>query len=248
MSDLPEKNNENNLWTSLRSLTAARIAIGRTGQSIPLKESLHFKLSHAHARDAIYSSLDLDQLSISLQKFGLPVIHLHSQANSREEYLKRPDLGRRLNNPSPLSNQSNEYDIAIIIADGLSSKAIHDNVAPLLELLIPSLKDFSLAPLTIVGQGRVAIGDEIGSLLKAKLTLILIGERPGLSSPNSLGAYITFNPKPGLTDESRNCVSNIRPEGLSYLEAVKKINYLIRESLNRKISGVSLKDESGLLN
>jgi len=248
MSNLSDQNNETPaLWRSLRGLTSARIALGRTGQSIPLKESLHFRLTHAHARDAVYSSLDTNAIDLSLRKFNLSIIHLHSQVSSREEYLQRPDLGRRLKDQSMLIGNNTEHDLSIIIADGLSAKAIHDHILLLLDKLIPSLAHLKLSPITIVEQGRVAISDEIGSLLKSKLSLILIGERPGLSSPNSLGAYLTYSPTIGLTDESRNCVSNIRPEGLSYLEAAQKISYLIQQSLTRKISGVSLKDESGLL-
>ncbi len=248
MSSHPEKNSQApDSWRSLRQFTSARIALGRTGQSVPLKESLHFKLTHAHARDAVYSSLNINVLEQSLQKFGLPLIHLHSKATSREEYLQRPDSGRRLRNPLALSGYNGSYDLCIIVADGLSARAIEDHVVSLLDNLIPSVNHLRLAPLTIAEQARVAIGDEIGSLFNSKLSLILIGERPGLSSPNSLGAYLTYSPAIGLTDESRNCVSNIRPEGLPYTEAATKILYLIQQSLHRKISGVRLKDESGLL-
>ncbi len=252
MEELSHKEDAADQWKSLRSFTDARIALGRTGNSVPLKESLNFKLTHAHARDAVYSSLSLAELTRSLTKFNLPVTQLQSQVTSRQEYLQRPDLGKRLNKNAvdqltalslPVS------DVAIIIADGLSARAIHDHVFNLLDVLIPQLQNsnLQLAPLSIVEQGRVAIGDEIGFLLRAKLSLILIGERPGLSSPNSLGAYITYNPAIGLTDESRNCVSNIRPEGLSYSLATQKIFYLITESIGRKITGVHLKDQSGLI-
>lgn len=239
-------------WQSLRSLTSARIALGRTGQSIPLKESLHFKLTHAFARDAVYSSLQTDNLATSLAPLQIPVTTVHSQATSREEYLQRPDRGRRLSSTGVQQLTAiapPASDIALIMADGLSAKAIHDHALPLLNILIPQFKNnkLQLAPLTIVEHGRVAIGDEIGALLHARLSMILIGERPGLSSPNSLGVYITYAPAIGRTDEARNCISNIRPEGLSYANAAQKIFYLTTEALSRKLTGIHLKDQSGLI-
>ncbi|MFP5041013.1 ethanolamine ammonia-lyase subunit EutC [Parasediminibacterium sp. JCM 36343] len=237
-------------WTKLQSFTQARIALGRAGVSIPLQENLQFRLAHAHARDAVYSGLALDNLATSLQALRLPVLQLHCQCANRQVYLQGPDLGRRLNAASnELLKQLSPTnpDIAIVLADGLSATAINENALPLLQILIPVLKSqyFSVAPICIVEQARVAIADEIGSLLQAKLSIIFIGERPGLSSPNSMGAYITYNPSVGLTDESRNCISNIRPEGLPYQFAAEKILYLIKQSLRLKLSGVGLKDESG---
>jgi ethanolamine ammonia-lyase small subunit len=234
----------------LKEFTAARIGIGRTGTSIPLKQSLAFKLAHAHARDAVYSELDIDKLSSDLQQFELPVLCLHSQAAYREQYLQRPDLGRQLNEES--IGQLSDYianDIAIVIADGLSATAVNSNAISLLKILIPQLQSarLKLAPICLVKQGRVAVADDIGLHLNAKLSLILIGERPGLSAADSMGAYLTFNPRPGLTDESRNCISNIRPHGLHFKPAAKKIFYLIQEAFKRKISGVGLKDNAGLL-
>jgi ethanolamine ammonia-lyase small subunit len=236
--------------SSLKEFTAARIGIGRTGASIPLKQSLAFKLAHAHARDAVYSELDIDKLSTDLQQFELPVLHLHSQAAYREQYLQRPDLGRQLNEES--IGQLSDYvanDIAIVIADGLSATAVNSNAIGLLKILIPQLQlaGLKLAPICLVKQGRVAIADDIGVYMNAKLSLILIGERPGLSAADSMGSYLTFNPRPGLTDESRNCISNIRPHGLHFKPAAKKIFYLIQEAFKRKISGVGLKDNAGLL-
>ncbi|MDB5002940.1 MAG: Ethanolamine ammonia-lyase light chain [Mucilaginibacter sp.] len=236
---------------ALQEFTAARIAIGRAGTSIPLKQSLAFKLAHAHARDAVYSELDITCLTDQLKQFDLPVLHLHSMAGYREQYLQRPDFGRKLNEESilHLADHTQANDIAIIIADGLSATAINSNVIGLLEVLIPTLRSagLKLADITLVEQGRVAIGDEIASALNAKLSLILIGERPGLSSADSIGAYLTYAPIPGLTDESRNCISNIRPKGLSYKQASKKIFYLVQEAFRRKLSGVELKDNAGLL-
>jgi ethanolamine ammonia-lyase small subunit len=236
---------------ALREFTSARIAIGRVGTSIPLKQSLEFKLAHAHARDAVYSELNINNLTNLIKQFDLPVLHLHSRVNNRGQYLKRPDMGRKLNDDSlaQLQDYSTETDIALIIADGLSATAVNDNTIGLLQVLIPQLlaANFKLAPISLVEQGRVAVGDDIGYGLNAKLSLVLIGERPGLSSADSLGAYLTYNPKPGLTDEMRNCISNIRPGGLIYKKAAKKIFYLITEAFKRKLSGVDLKDNDGLL-
>ncbi|MCR8556660.1 ethanolamine ammonia-lyase subunit EutC [Mucilaginibacter sp. BJC16-A38] len=248
MSDHLEKNDP---LAPLREFTAARIAIGRVGNSIPLKQSMEFNLAHAHARDAVYSTLDLDGLTEKIKIFDLPILHLHSQASTRHKYLKRPDLGRLLSEDS--HNQLHDSivcpDICIIIADGLSAAAVNENTFGLLKILIPMLSTakLTIAPLCLVEQGRVAIGDDIAGGLKAKLSIILIGERPGLSSADSMGAYLTFNPSPGLTDESRNCISNIRKGGLSYRNAANKIFYLVNEAIKRKLSGVALKDNAGLL-
>jgi ethanolamine ammonia-lyase small subunit len=236
---------------ALQEFTSARIAIGRVGTSIPLKQSLEFKLAHAHARDAIYSELDLGKLTDALKHFDVPLLHVHSRVTDRRQYLQRPDLGRKLNEASlsELNGYSAENDVAIMIVDGLSATAVNENAVGLLDALIPLLvaNGLKLAPISLVEQGRVAIGDDIGHGLNAKLSLILIGERPGLSSADSLGAYLTYNPKPGLTDESRNCVSNIRHKGLTYKKAAKKIFYLINEAFKRKLSGVELKDNAGLI-
>lgn len=237
-------------WASLQRFTAARIALGRTGVSIPLSESLGFRLAHAHARDAVYSSLDMAALQQSLYTFGLPMLPLQSQATSRQQYLQRPDLGRRLNEASrtqlSASRTPQAHDIAFILADGLSAMAVNTHAPALLTLLLPALlaDGYTLAPLSFVEHGRVAISDEIGSLLQARIAVILIGERPGLTSPDSLGIYSTYQPVVGLTDDSRNCISNVRPAGLSYAAAAHKLRYLIRESLRLKLSGVALKDLS----
>ena len=236
---------------ALQEFTSARIAIGLVGTSIPLKQSLEFKLAHAHARDAVYSELDINNLSDLLKQFNLPVLHLQSMVTHRRQYLQRPDLGRKLSNASVnlLSHYSIGAGVAIVIADGLSATAVNENTYRLLLALIPlyTAANFKLAPISLVEQGRVAIGDDISDGLRAKLSLVLIGERPGLSSADSLGAYLTYNPKPGLTDETRNCISNIRPGGLSYIKAAKKIFYLTNEAFKRKLSGMALKDDTGLL-
>ena len=242
-------------WANLRTFTAARIALGRAGTSVPLVESLSFKLAHANARDAVYSTLAKEKLRSDLEPFGLSVLELNSQARTRPEYLQRPDQGRKLAESSRKMLYDHQAglspsDVALILADGLSATAINDHAAPLLELLVPQLRDrgLRLAPLCVVEGGRVAISDEIGSLLWTRLAVILIGERPGLSSPNSLGVYLTYDPQPGRTDEARNCVSNVRPEGLTYQMAAEKVLYLVNESLRRGLSGVALKDETELLN
>jgi ethanolamine ammonia-lyase small subunit len=240
-------------WQTLRQFTAARIALGRTGNAVPLSESLAFRLAHAHARDAVYSALATDVLLEALSGFGLPLYVLRSQASDRSTYLQRPDWGRRLHPDSAAElqlEQDQNYDLALIIADGLSATAVNTHVVALLKLLIPRLQDLGikLAPLVLAEQGRVALADEIGELLHAKATLILIGERPGLSSPDSMGAYLTFAPAVGRTDESRNCLSNIRPEGLPFKLASEKLLYLIQAVFRLQLSGVALKDdmEAGL--
>jgi ethanolamine ammonia-lyase small subunit len=240
-----------NPLAQLRKFTDARIAMGRVGTSIPIKQSLAFNLAHAHARDAVYSTLDTEALTDSLTLFNLPILHLQSEATNRNKYLKRPDLGRKINEKAKaiLDEYKGATDVAFIIADGLSAEAVNENAFAVLNHLIPMLTvaKFTLAPFTLVEQGRVAIGDEIGHWLNAKLSIVFIGERPGLSSADSMGAYLTYKPRPGLTDESRNCVSNIRPQGLKYKPAAEKIFYLITEAFKRKLSGVELKDNSGLI-
>lgn len=239
-------------WQSLSNFTQARIALGRTGISVPLKETLQFKLAHAHARDAVYSELNSSSIISSLQSLENDVLLLHSRAADRNQYLQRPDLGRRLDDASVnklLELEKQPISVAIIIADGLSANAIQQHAFPLLQLLLTQLNkaEISFGPICIVEQARVAIGDEIASLLKAELSIILIGERPGLTAADSMGAYITYSPKVGLTDENRNCISNIRLEGLNYELAAEKIFYLISESLRLKLSGVSLKDDARLI-
>jgi ethanolamine ammonia-lyase small subunit len=237
---------------ALKEFTAARIAIGRAGVSIPTKQSLEFNLAHAHARDAVYSILDVDGLSDKLKQLGLQTLHLHSKAENRAQYLQRPDLGRKLKKSSAhkLADDAGNYDVVIIIADGLSATAVNEHAVSAIQKLIPLLSaaKLKLAPICLIEQGRVASGDKIGHLLNAKLSVMLIGERPGLSAADSIGAYLTYDPKPGLTDESRNCISNIRPKGLPPKLAAEKIFYLIQEAFRLKLSGVGLKDNQGLLN
>jgi ethanolamine ammonia-lyase small subunit len=224
----------------LRAFTPARVSLGRTGHSLPARELLRFQLDHARARDAVYEQLDPS---------SIPCDHvvLHSAAPDRATYLRRPDLGRRLSDESRALLTKGDYDAAIVIADGLSAKAIHRHAAPLLAELLPSIADWQLAPMTIVLQGRVAIGDEIGEALGARMVAMLIGERPGLTSPDSLGVYLTWGPRVGRTDAERNCISNVRTEGLSYAAAARMMEFLMRASRERKLSGVKLKEDSRLL-
>ncbi len=240
-------------WSELRRHTPARIALGSAGGSLPTLEGLRFAADHAQARDAVHLALDLPALRAELSGIGWqqPVIEVRSQANNREVYLRRPDLGRKLDPASHAALQaaaSSAADLAIVLADGLSAAAVQSHAGPLLQSLRAELPpDWSLAPLVIATQARVALGDEIGALLKARLVLMLIGERPGLSSPESLGAYLTFAPTPGRSDAERNCVSNIRPQGLAPAAAARRIAWLLAEALRRQLSGVSLKDDSAAL-
>ena len=243
-----------NPWQALRSLTAARIALGRTGVSLPTAPQLEFQLAHARARDAVHLPLDTVHLVQSLGEVlpGHPeAMQLASAAPDRATYLQRPDLGRRLDADShdrleALYQPVCRYDLALVVVDGLSALAIAQNAAPFIHALLQRLapEDWSLAPTTIVSQGRVAVGDEVGQLLGARAVLVLVGERPGLSSPDSMGLYLTWAPRVGLTDAARNCISNVRPEGLSYFDAAYKLHMLLRESRRRQLSGVDLKDET----
>jgi ethanolamine ammonia-lyase small subunit len=234
-------------WTSFKKHTTARIALGRTGVSVPMKESLEFRAAHAMAREAVYSTLDREHVRAGVEALGLEAIEVHSRATSRQHYLQTPSLGRQLDEESVrlLSQVSNKgYHVCICIADGLSATAANQHAIHVLSLTVKKLQQakMTIAPIAIIEQGRVAIADEAGYQLKAEVSVILIGERPGLSSPDSLGIYLTYDPKPGKTDESRNCISNVRPQGLSYELAADKLFYLITQSLRLQYSGVNLKD------
>jgi ethanolamine ammonia-lyase small subunit len=238
-----------NPWTALRRFTAARIALGRAGVSQPTASQLAFQLAHAQARDAVHLALDVARLGRALEdELQLTNIALHSAADSRHVYLQRPDLGRRLHPASRalLRPQPGGVDLAIVLADGLSAPAIEGNALPFLRALLPRIaqEGWTLAPPAIVEQGRVAIGDEVGEALGARAVLVMIGERPGLSSPDSMGLYLTWAPRVGLTDERRNCISNVRPAGLGHEAAAAKLHYLLAQARRRGLSGVGLKDES----
>lgn len=253
-------------WQGLNKFTAARIGLGRAGISVPTEHLLAFQLSHAQAQDAVHEPLNASELlsdiklKLNANGFSGTGLLVHSQATDRMHYLQRPDLGRRLTEQSVSDLKKHQapkdkpYDLAIVLVDGLSSLAIQKNAPPIIELLHQRLaqeplmtQDNSIchvAPLVVVQQGRVAVGDEVAQCLNAKSVLVLIGERPGLSSPDSLGMYLTWAPKVGLTDESRNCISNVRPAGLDYKAALHKLWYLLSESHQRKLSGITLKESA----
>jgi len=247
--DLPDTATTAPLWQRLRQLTAARIGLPRSGASLATEALLDFRLSHARARDAVHAALDVDALRADLLPLGLPVLQCRSEAVERQRYLLRPDLGRRLDGDSRdrlLSCGQRGLDLCITVADGLSATAGQQHATDLLNLLVPLLREqgWLLAPLVLLEQGRVAAGDDIGEALDVKCMVMLVGERPGLSSPDSLGAYMTWMPKVGRTDAERNCVSNIRPQGYPPAEAAHKIAYLADRMRTEGCSGVRLKDEN----
>jgi len=236
-------------WANLARLTPARIALGRTGASLPTREVLAFAHAHSLARDAVKTPLELEQTLEAIETLGLAAFPVESAAPDRATYLRRPDLGRRLSEVSRgrlAGTVKGACDLAIVVADGLSSTAVHAHAAELVAALQPAIRKagWRLAPVVVARQARVALGDEVGEALGARLVVVLVGERPGLSSPDSLGAYITLAPRVGRTDAERNCVSNIRPGGLSYVAAAFKIAWLAREALRLGLTGVALKDES----
>ena len=236
-------------WARLAPLTPARIALGRAGGALPTREVLNLALAHAQARDAVHAVLDTDRLAASIGDLGLTALTVTSAAPSREVYLRRPDLGRRLSPDSRpiLSLPATAFDLALIVADGLSATAVQAHAAPLIAALLPRLETMTLAPLVIARQALVALGDEVGELLRARAVVILIGERPGLSAADSLGAYLTYAPRVGRIDAERNCISNIRASGLTYEQAAFKLAWLLTEAFRRAGSGIALKDESDQL-
>lgn len=235
-------------WQQLRNFTRARIALGRVGTSLPTREVLDFGMSHAMARDAVHTPLDAQALCDALVQHGFETLLVQSAAPDRSTYLLRPDLGRKLSNLCVdllASLKSEECEIAFVIGDGLSSMAVSNHALGVMEqmrTLVPS--QWRVAPVVVATQARVALSDEIGALLKARVVVMLIGERPGLSSPDSLGIYITYGPEVGRQDSERNCISNVRPEGLGYEAAARKTLWLVKEAMRLKLSGVGLKDES----
>jgi ethanolamine ammonia-lyase small subunit len=236
-------------WNRLASATPARIALGRAGGSLPTHEWLNFKSAHAAARDAVHNEFHAEELSREISALGIETIIVDSAAHDRLTFLQRPDLGRQLDDVSPQRPRPfAPSTIAVVVSDGLSALAVHRQAPPLLKALLPQFRKdgIALAPVVIARFGRVALQDQIGQLLGAELALMLIGERPGLGSPDSLGAYLVYAPKPGNTDANRNCVSNIRPEGLPIAAAADTIHYLVIEALRRRSSGIGLKDERGL--
>jgi ethanolamine ammonia-lyase small subunit len=240
-------------WTNLRSATPARIALGRAGGSLPTREWLDFKSAHAAARDAVHCAFDAERLAAEVSALDVEVVLVDSAASDRHTYLQRPDLGRRLDERSryglqELPRQQAAFDLAIIVSDGLSALAVHRQAVPMLSALLRRLRAgaWRIAPIVVARFGRVALQDDVGQVLGAQLALMLVGERPGLGSPDSLGAYLVYNPAPGNTDANRNCVSNIRPEGLPHESAAETIHYLLTEARTRRLSGVQLKDQRAL--
>ncbi|MDD5057899.1 MAG: ethanolamine ammonia-lyase subunit EutC [Sideroxydans sp.] len=236
-------------WQELKRFTSARIALGRVGSSLPTREVLDFGIAHAMARDAVHLPLDADALEAGIQSLGFTTLRVHSKAQNRQTYLLRPDFGRSLDDESkqhlPTRKSSASIDLLFVIGDGLSALAIQRHAAPLLAEIqncIPAA--WKVGPVVIAEQARVALADEIGEIMGAHMVAILIGERPGLSSPDSLGIYLTYAPRVGRIDAERNCISNVRPQGLHYAAAAKKLVWLAQEAMELKLTGVALNDES----
>jgi ethanolamine ammonia-lyase small subunit len=230
----------------LRGRTPARVQLGHCGAGLPTAALLDFQLDHARARDAVHESLDLNRLAADLETSA--VIRVHSQAPDRTSYLQRPDLGRRL---APQCNDAlppGPYDVAFVLGDGLSARAVQLHGPPTLRAILRALSGWRVAPVILATQARVALGDDIGSRLNAAFAVVLIGERPGLSAPDSLGAYLTWKPTPGRRDHERNCISNIRPpQGLAYEEAAARVVWLLHAARRLGHSGFLLKDDSAII-
>jgi len=235
-------------WADLRRYTAARLGLGRVGVSLPTREVLGFGLAHALARDAVHLPLDRDMLASGLAQRGLDTLTVASQATDRASYLLRPDLGRRLAEADARALAAHPHtgcELLLVIADGLSSMAIERHALPLVDALLASQPaGWRLGPVVLARQARVALGDEIGAALRAPMIALLVGERPGLSAPDSLGIYLTHNPRPGRMDSERNCISNVRPEGLGYAAAAHKLWWLCQAANVLGQTGVALKDNS----
>ncbi|QUS42496.1 ethanolamine ammonia-lyase subunit EutC [Tardiphaga alba] len=232
----------------LRRLTPARVGLGRAGASLRTQALLDFTLDHARARDAVHAPFEAAAIAAALNALGRSAVVVSSLVADRADYLKRPDLGRKLaaESRSALDRVGENCDVALVIADGLSPAAVNAHAISLVAALLPRLDGLTVGPPVVATGARVALGDEIGALLNARMTIMVIGERPGLSAPQSLGAYLTVAPQPGRSDAERNCVSNIQVAGLGFDEAAIKIAWLAREGLRRGVTGIALKDESGL--
>ena len=238
-------------WSALKEFTRARIALGRTGVSLPTNELLEFRLAHARARDAVHEALDVEMLTQGLVHMGLDPIAVSSRAENREHYLLRPDLGRRLSDigirtleESVRKARVSPCAIAFVVADGLSARAVQTHALPTLKALQALGSPLDTSAAIVATQARVALGDEIGEVLGAEIVVVLIGERPGLSAPDSMGIYMTWHPKVGRNDSERNCISNIRHEGLSYAGAAQKLAWLITQARVLCKTGVDLKEAS----
>jgi len=256
MSDTPKRRDDDgnvkpDVWGALRKFTDARIALGRSGSSLPTAPLLAFNLAHARARDAVHTPLDVAKLVADFHTRSLQTLEVKSAATNRDIFLRRPDLGRNLDEESKsrlfrMAKQiETKPDLIFVTCDGLSSQAVAHHAVALIERTIARLPSWRIGPVVIVTQGRVAAGDVVGEILEARMVAVLVGERPGLSSPASLGVYLTFAPRVGCSDAERNCISNVRPEGLTYDAAAFKLAYLADAARTRKITGVNLKDDSG---
>lgn len=238
-------------WAHLRALTPARVGLGRSGSSLPTRELLAFGAAHAMARDAVHLPLNAEALCAEIEALGLPTLQVQSAAPDRATYLLRPDLGRRLGRDSAVqlgALGAVEADLLLVVGDGLSSAAVQRQAVPLIDELLKQRPDgWRLGPVVVATQARVALGDDIGQRLAAPMVAVLIGERPGLSSPDSLGVYLTHAPRVGRTDAERNCLSNVRAEGLRHAEAARKLWWLVQAARHLQLTGVGLKDRSDLL-
>jgi len=244
---------DDGLWVDLRRLTPARIGLRRSGASLATGPLLDLRLAQARARDAVHEPLDEPRLIAELTGLGLPVLSAASASKNRQDYLMRPDLGRRLAPDAEAMfaqyANGNGYDVAVVVTDGLSARATQTHAEPVLAGMLPALRaeNWRITPLVVVRQGRVAVGDAVANALRANCVVVLIGERPGLSAPDSMGAYLTWQPSLQTTDADRNCISNIRPEGIVYGDAAFKLAYMLRAMRTRRLSGVRLKDDSDRL-
>jgi ethanolamine ammonia-lyase small subunit len=227
-------------WSELRRFTSARVALGRAGNGLPTGAHLEFQAAHAVARDAVHAALDVAKLRADLARAGMESLAVHSQAGDRRTYLLRPDLGRRLLDRGAVPSLPGT--LVFVVCDGLSALAVQRHAVPLLRRVSPHLP-MQLAPIVVAEQGRVALGDEIGEAMAAEAVAVLIGERPGLSAADSLGVYLTWQPRRGRTDAERNCISNIRPDGLAPEAAAEKLLWLIAEMRRLRLTGIGLKDE-----
>lgn len=237
MSDHPK-----DPWSRFRHATRARIGLGRSGDALPTKALLDFQLAHARARDAVHGAVDFDTLAADLVPH--PTLRVRSAAPDRATYLRRPDLGRRLDPASAATLAAGGWDMVFVIADGLSAAAVQANAAPLVHACLDRLGALRVGPVVLAEQARVALGDAVGAALGARLVALLVGERPGLSAADSLGVYLTWDPRPGRADSERNCLSNIHAAGLSIAAAADKLCWLATEAARRKLTGVALKEDA----
>lgn len=231
-------------WVRFRAATRARIGLGRAGDALPTKPLLDFQLAHAKARDAVHGAVDFGALAAGLER---EAVHVHSAATDRTVYLRRPDLGRRLDEPSRAALVKGDWDAVFVVADGLSAAAVTDHAAAMVRATLERLPGWRIAPVVLARQARVALGDEVGEALGAAMVALLIGERPGLSVANSLGAYLTWAPRMGRKDSERNCISNIHADGLSIAAAADRLAGLMAEARRLKLTGINLKEDAVLI-